>query len=226
MTASAHVNPQLWWYVARSGGLVAWWCASLSVLWGLALSTRLIRKKGVPAWLLASHRYLGALTVVFTAIHVGGLIADSYVEFSLVDVLVPFASTWRPGAVAWGIVAFYVLIAVEVSSLLMRRLPRRVWHAIHLSSFGVFLMGTAHAFTAGSDADNAAVQWTGFVLGAAFLFLFVFRQLSSSKAKSTRPSRSSAGSSPVQSTTVDGEPSQTPPSTTTDTDPPKTAATA
>ena len=51
-------DEKLSWYVARSSGLVAWALVTASIVWGLALSSRLIRRRGVPAWLLALHRYL------------------------------------------------------------------------------------------------------------------------------------------------------------------------
>ena len=73
--------------------------------------------------------------MLFLAVHLGALVADSYVHFGVADLLVPFASSWKSGAVAWGVVAFWFLIAVEVSSLMMRRLPRRTWRAIHLTSY-------------------------------------------------------------------------------------------
>jgi hypothetical protein len=57
------------------------------------------------------------LGVVFTAVHVAAIVADSYVHFGLVDVLVPLAATWHPLAVAWGIVGLYLLLAVEITSL-------------------------------------------------------------------------------------------------------------
>jgi len=34
------------------------------------------------------------------------------VHFGPAQLLIPLASAWRPGAVAWGIVAFYLLVAV------------------------------------------------------------------------------------------------------------------
>ena len=93
---------QVWWYVARSGGLVALALSGASVLWGLLLSTRYLERVVRPKWLLDLHKLLGAFTVIFTVIHVAALMLDSYVAFGLVDVLVPFASSSRPGAVAWG----------------------------------------------------------------------------------------------------------------------------
>jgi DMSO/TMAO reductase YedYZ heme-binding membrane subunit len=187
------VNPHLWWYVARAGGLVAWWSATLAVLLGLGLSGRAVRRRGAPAWLLGMHRYLGGLTVLFAGLHIGGLVADNYVHFGWREVLVPLASRWHPGAVAWGVVAFYTLLAVEATSLLMRRLPRKVWRAIHAWSFVVFSAGTIHAFTAGTDRGNVAVEWTAVVGATAFTFLALFRQLgrssrSSGRARPTQPS--------------------------------------
>ena len=175
------MNPALgqhfWWYVARAGGLVAWWTVSASVVWGMLLSTRLIRRRGLPAWLLDLHRFLGGLSVVFVAMHVAGLVADSYVHFGPSEVLVPLASRWHPVAVAWGVVGVYLLAAIEVTSLSMRRLPRRWWRGVHLTSFALFVLIAAHALSAGTDQGNLAVRCSALVIGAAFVFLVVFRQL-------------------------------------------------
>ncbi len=71
------MNPQIWWYIARASGIVAWLFLTASVLWGIVLSTDLFRASRRPKWLLDLHRALGGLTVGFVAIHVGALIADT-----------------------------------------------------------------------------------------------------------------------------------------------------
>ncbi len=147
-------NEQLWWYVARSGGVAARVLTGLSVIWGLVMSTKVMKGTPTPKWLLAMHRWLGGLAVSFTGVHVAALVADSYVSFGPTDILVPYASDWKPGAVAWGIVSMYLLIAVQASSLLMKRLPRRWWKAIHMSSWFLFWAGVIHGATAGTDATN------------------------------------------------------------------------
>ena len=50
------------------------------------------------------------------AAHVVALFLDHYVEFSVADLAVPFAASWSPGALAAGIVAAYLLVAIEVAS--------------------------------------------------------------------------------------------------------------
>lgn len=148
------MSSQLWWYVARSTGLVASALLAASVIWGLLLSTRLLERRPSPKWLLDLHRYLGGLAVIFTGFHLVGLVADTYVHFDLVSLFVPMASEWQPGPVAWGIVAFYGLVAVEVTSLLKDRMSKRGWHRIHLISYVVFWMAAVHGATAGTDAGN------------------------------------------------------------------------
>jgi methionine sulfoxide reductase heme-binding subunit len=165
------LDPHLSWYAARASGLVAWALVSASVVWGTALSTRLVRRRGAGAWLLDVHRYLGLLSIVFVAVHVAALVADNWVHFGTADLLVPMASAWRPGAVAWGIVSMYLLLALELTSLTMRRLPRRAWHAVHLSSYGLFVAATVHGFTSGADARQVAVR--GGALTGAVLVLLV-----------------------------------------------------
>jgi predicted ferric reductase len=156
------VNNQLWWYVARSGGVAAWAMLAFSVVWGLVLSTKAFGSKPRPNWLLDLHRFVGGAALVFTGIHVASLVLDSYISFGLTEVLVPFTSSYRPAAVAWGVIAFYLLLAVEITSLLRKRLPKRAWRATHYLSFPLFILGTAHGVTAGTDKDT-------FLLRAAFI---------------------------------------------------------
>jgi len=152
------VNTKVWWYVERSGGIVAWVLLALSVLWGLALSTKVFGKRPRPNWLLDLHRFLGGLSVVFTAVHVVAIVFDSYVNISIVNVLVPLTGTWKPGAVAWGIVTMYALVAVEITSLLRKRLSKKTWRSIHYLSFPLFATATIHVLTAGTDRRTVLLR--------------------------------------------------------------------
>jgi predicted ferric reductase len=148
------MSSQLTWYLARAGGLVAWSLAAASVLWGLGLSTRALGRRPRPNWLYDLHRFLGGLALVFTGVHVLSVLVDRYVHFGLVNVLVPFTGSWHPVAVAWGILAFYLLLAVELTSLLRVHLSARLWRRVHFGSFALFALSSLHAITAGSDAGS------------------------------------------------------------------------
>jgi predicted ferric reductase len=162
----------LFWYVARASGIVSWALLAASVVWGLWLSGRVRPLGARPAWILDLHRFLGGLATIFVGVHVLAIVADSYTKFGLTDVLVPFAASWHPLAVAWGVVAFYVLLAVELTSLARRRLPKRFWRLIHTASLPLWVFATIHYLSAGTDASNpmslAAIGVATGVIGVLF----------------------------------------------------------
>lgn len=193
------MDPKIWWYLSRATGLVAWGLAVGAILVGLALSTRALGPNPKAPWLLALHRWLGGLTVLFTGAHIAAIVADSFVPFDAADVLVPFASDWKPMPVASGILAAWLLVAIELTSLQMRRLPKRVWRFIHLSSYLVAVLATVHGLTAGSDADNPLFAWSALVAMAAMAFFSAYRRLAPKKAaRSPRvPARPPAPQAPA-----------------------------
>lgn len=151
------MSAQVYWDVARAGGLLAWALLSASVLWGLALSSRTFGRHPRPAWLLDLHRYLGGLAVIFVGVHVGAIMLDTYVSFGPAETFIPFVGSWHPTAVAWGIIALYLALAVELTSLARSHLPLRIWRRVHYLSFGVFVLATLHLLTAGTDRNSPAL---------------------------------------------------------------------
>ncbi|MFN8105444.1 MAG: ferric reductase-like transmembrane domain-containing protein [Acidimicrobiia bacterium] len=196
---TAHV----WWYVARASGVVAAALVAAAVIWGLLLSTRVLQDRPRPAWLLDLHRMLGGLSLAFVAVHLAALVADTYVHFGVADLLVPFASDWRPGPVALGILALYLLAAVELTSLAMRKLPRRWWHGIHMSSYVCFWLVAIHGAAAGTDASNPLLRWGSVAAIVVVTGLTLYRVVAGRRARRKRavaPGRSPAGAAALQST--------------------------
>lgn len=168
---------QLWWLVARAGGIVSLGLAAASVIWGLLLASGMLERTPPKRWLLELHRWLGGLTVTFTAGHVFALWMDSFIGFSVVDLAVPFASQKDPGMwpLAWGIICGYLLLAVQLSSLAMKRIPRRWWRAIHMLSFGVLGTGIVHGVTAGTDSSSMTYLLGVVALGLTSVFVATYR---------------------------------------------------
>lgn len=180
------LDPKLWWYLSRATGLVAWALAVASILLGLALATRALGKQVKAPWMLSLHRWTGGLTVLFTLGHVGAIVGDSWVHFGTADVLVPFATDWKPAPVAGGIVAMWMLVAIQLSSLLMKRLPKRIWHGIHLTSYLAAILATAHGLTAGTDTHDSAFAWATVGAVALMCFFAVYRRLAPKRAARPR----------------------------------------
>jgi DMSO/TMAO reductase YedYZ heme-binding membrane subunit len=179
------VNEKVWWYLARSSGIVALVLLVAAVVWGVLLSTRVLKPHDRPAWLLDLHRWLGGTAVVMTGLHMLGLYLDGYIDYGFTELLVPGTSAYRPLAVALGVLSFYVLIAVQLTSYFRTRLSRRTWHTIHLLSYGVVWGVAIHAGLAGTDAVNRAYQLLAVALTVVAVAATLLRLLYPAR---TRPS--------------------------------------
>ena len=139
------------------------------------LATDAFGRRRRRAWLLDLHRWLGGLAIAFVSAHLAALMADNYTHFDLADLTIPYASEWHPGAVALGVIAAWALLAVELTSLAMRRLPRALWRAIHLTSYLTFWLVSMHAAFAGSDRPNRLYQLTASASVAALVWATLYR---------------------------------------------------
>ncbi len=181
------LDPKVWWYVTRASGFVSWALLAIAVLWGLFVTNKTLTRSTAPAWVLDLHRHLGGLSVVFVAVHVGVLPLDTFTDWGWRDLLIPMASQWHPGATAWGIVAMYLLIAIEVTSLLGRRYPKKWWRRVHMLSFPLYILASIHLFAAGTDSGNTVGQWLVVIVSTLIMFLTVVRVLAATKPRETRP---------------------------------------
>jgi predicted ferric reductase len=192
---------QLFWYTARASGIVAWALLGASVIWGLWLSGRVRPLGARPAWILDLHRFLGGLATVFVGVHVASILLDSYTSFGPTDALVPFASSWHPVAVAWGVIALYLLLAVELTSLARHRLPQRLWRTVHVASLPLFVLSTIHDVAAGTDASNP-LSIAAIALAAAAIGVLLARRMRQVRARGgglipAPPSAAEAGTAPA-----------------------------
>lgn len=185
--ADVVIVDQIWWYTSRAAGVVAWVLLSCSIIAGMSMATRDARV--LPAgWSLDLHRFLSSLSLVFLTIHMVALVPDNYVDFGLRELLLPLASVWEPWAVAWGVVAFWLVVAVELSSLVRARLPNRLWRALHFLSFLVWLSATVHLLLAGTDSSSPVFRVVQVVVIAVVTGLF-FRRLLVARRRNRRRQR-------------------------------------
>jgi len=135
-----------------------------SLVLGVLLSTRALRAIDSPAWMLAMHRWFSALACVFIVVHLLALVGDNYVYFSWKQIFVPGGSAWKTAPVALGVIAMYLLVAVEGTSLTRTRLPRRLWKALHYLGYLAVWLTSLHGALAGTDATNRLYRVVALVL--------------------------------------------------------------
>ena len=168
------MSTQTIWYAERAAGVVSYVLVTVLVVLGLALSNR-VRTRRWPMFAIEDiHRFVGILAAVFIALHVSLLAVDSFMPFTIGQILVPFTSSYRPLATGLGTVALELLVAVAVANALRRRIPFRLWRGIHYAGFAVWGAATVHGLTAGSDRHDVwllalyLVAVTAVLAGLAF----------------------------------------------------------
>jgi sulfoxide reductase heme-binding subunit YedZ len=150
MIAAASTSVPVAWLVTRAAGLTALALLSCSVWLGLAMSVRLVppaRQKAAMAW----HQSIMWCGIACAGLHGVALLLDPVMGFTLPVVLVPGLAPWRPYAVAAGIVAGWLMLALAVSFHLRRRLTQRRWRLVHYLGFAAFVGAVGHGLASGTD---------------------------------------------------------------------------
>ncbi len=152
MLLAAAAGPSPLWFITRATGAVSLVLLTLSVTVGI-VHVRRTQIAGVPRFVLDSvHRTASLLAVAFVVVHIVTTLLDGYAPISLLDVVIPFGSAYRPVWLGLGTVAFDLLIAITITSLLRRRLGHRPWRAIHWLAYASWPVALVHGLGTGSDA--------------------------------------------------------------------------
>jgi predicted ferric reductase len=157
-STSLTANNNSTWYFIRSAGITSYILLTISVLWGLALSSRVVKDWSPGVLSMLIHSTISWLAVVMGIGHGLLLLADQYFKYHLADIFIPFIGPYRPLAVGLGTLTFWIALAVAVSFAVRNRLPRNVWKKVHYTSYAGFLLATAHGLLAGADASHLGFQ--------------------------------------------------------------------
>lgn len=161
------------WTTSRAAGVIAFAALTFDVIFGLTLSTGVLDRVVPRGASVDVHRWLSSVSLSLIAVHALVLVADRWVHYDALDVLVPGVSSYRPGAVAVGIVATYAALVIHASFGWRKRIGQRAWRALHVLSFAVFIAAIVHGLLAGSDASHAWLRhvYTGAGLSVTALVL-------------------------------------------------------
>jgi methionine sulfoxide reductase heme-binding subunit len=149
------------WYAARGTGVMN--LLLLTVVVALGIATRSGRPlPGLPRFAVAGvHRSASLLAVALLVVHVTTLLFDPYAQLRLLDVVVPFAGSYRPLWLGLGTAACDLLLALVATSLLRHRLGLRAWRAVHWVAYAAWPLALLHGLGTGTDAG------TGWLRGLA-----------------------------------------------------------
>jgi len=149
---------QIWWFVTRAAGLIAYLLLWFSTVWGLAVPSKLVSPYLEQSYTFDFHQFISLLSVGFTALHILVLMVDQYLPFSIWQILLPFLSSYRPFWVGIGIISFYIILLVTVTFYLRSRIGMSAFRAIHILSLVGYLGATLHGLFAGTDGALPGMQ--------------------------------------------------------------------
>jgi len=172
---------QFFWLLARVTGLSSYATLAIALVTGIALRTAVLDWLAANRALRSLHEFTTVLWIPLAALHVLSLLLDSTARVGVIDVLVPFHSSYGTLAIGVGALSLDLLLAVTVTALLKGRIRKDVWLWIHRLSYAAFALIFLHAVLSGTDFSDPAVSAITWGAAAALLTLSLARLLGGSR---------------------------------------------
>ncbi len=149
----------IWWLVSRASGIVALVLISLSVLMGLAMAARAIRRPAIKRAVARLHEHVALVAILAIVIHGVALLGDHWLNPGWRGITVPFALSYRPAFTGLGIIAGYLTVLLGPSFYLRRRIGTKRWRTLHRGTIIIWVLAVVHTLGAGSDRSKLWMQW-------------------------------------------------------------------
>ena len=175
------------WLTIRASGVLAWALLSAVVFWGLFLRTRILGTNSTPVTLLHLHRWLGALALAALTVHLGALLIDPVVKFTIPEILVPGLASWQPIPVALGTLALWCMLPVSLIGRIRTKMGKKgnsFFKKSHLIAYFAWPLATAHYVLAGTDAMT---EWSIALVIAVSVILVLARGFVQPARRAPRP---------------------------------------
>ncbi len=148
-------GPSPLWYLSRGTGLVSLLLLTASVVLGV-LQVMRWAPAGSPRFVVVTlHRAISLLVVAVLAVHILTSVLDPFAPIRLLDAVLPFTGVYRPLWLGLGAVAFDLVLALTVTSLLRRRLGLKAWRRVHWLAYACWPIALVHGWGTGSDTRTA-----------------------------------------------------------------------
>ena len=164
-----------YWYMARAGGIVAYLLLWLSTVWGLVLSTKVTHDLLPAPIAYGLHEFLSILAVLFATLHAVVLLGDSYIDFNIFHLAIPFIAPYEPLWTGLGTIGLYLTMALTGSFYIRKQIGQKVWRTLHYLTFVAYLLVLGHGLMAGTDSSLPAITLMYLGTGFSVLFLTYYR---------------------------------------------------
>jgi predicted ferric reductase len=152
------VSSTTYWYLTRGSGAVAMVLLTFVLVLGVLDVSRLATPRWPRFVIDGMHRSASLLALSFLGLHILTTVLDSFAPISLIDAVIPFHSPYRPLWLGLGAVAFDLMLAVLLTSLVRARLGYGAWRAVHWLAYACWPIAILHVLGTGSDVKQAWLQ--------------------------------------------------------------------
>src|SRR5260370_1212328 len=135
---------QFFWVLSRVGGLGSYAALAVALVTGIALRTAVLDWLGSNRALRSLHEYTTVLWSPLAVVHLAALLLDRTSRIGLIDLVLPFHSTYGTLGIGFGTLAVDVLLVVTVTSYLKRRMAVELWKWLHRLSYVPFPLHFLH----------------------------------------------------------------------------------
>jgi hypothetical protein len=132
--SSSQPLQMVWWLVSRASGIVALVLISLSVVIGLAMAAKVLRRPSLKRAGARLHEHMALTGLAAIGVHGLALLGDNWLKPGWRGITVPFALSYRPGFTGIGIIAGYLAVLLGPSFYLRRQIGARRSRALHRPS--------------------------------------------------------------------------------------------
>jgi len=168
---------QFFWVLSRVAGLGSYAALAVALVTGIALRTAVLDWLGSNRALRALHEYTTVLWIPLAALHLGSLLLDTTARVGLLDLVVPFHSSYGTLAIGVGALSVDLLVIVTVTAYLKRRMSKELWLWVHRLAYLAFALAFLHAVLSGTDFSDPVVSAITWGTAAALLTLTLARLL-------------------------------------------------
>lgn len=187
MAAAVDVHAHLFWITSRAAGTAALLLSSVAVCVGLLIGGKLVRRRGSDLRVL--HEALSIATIAAIVVHAGALLGDGYLRPTILDLTVPFVSSYKTTWMSIGIVGGWSMALLGLSYYARSSIGQERWRILHRFTGLAWLLGLVHSLGEGTDAGQAWFLGCTGVVVVPVVVLALVRSMPRPSPPSTRTAR-------------------------------------
>jgi methionine sulfoxide reductase heme-binding subunit len=163
------------WQLLRISGMVSFYLLTAGMALGILYS--------YPVWrgpaklrIFKVHKFSNNAGTLIALIHGVFPVISAFQPYTWSAVLIPFAASDHRVLNGIGTLAAYLLLIVILTSDIRQKLSRKLWLAIHLLAYPIFIVVWIHGYFLGTDTGMLSIRWL-YLMSIVLLLVLTFGRM-------------------------------------------------